>query len=230
METARKRIIYFIENQGIAPSEFLKITGLKKGIVDRSHQESGASDLFLSKILEFYPELSANWLLTGKGDMLIKQPKRDIQPYKLKTDNNIDKQLIPIYNIEASAGLVNLFDSSRQQEVLDTIKIPNLPSCDGAVFVQGDSMYPLLKSGDIVAYKQITDFKNDIYWGEMYLISIEMASEEHVAVKFIQKSEKGEDYICLVSQNQHHASKDVHLKKVRAMAIVKASIRLNSMS
>lgn len=174
--------------------------------------------------------VNLDWLLTGKGEMLFNESKTEVQSFTLKTDKNIEKQLIPVYNIEASAGLVNLFDSSKHQEIVDTIKIPNLPSCDGAVFVQGDSMYPLLKSGDIVAYKQITDFKNDIYWGEMYLISVEMAGEEYVSVKFIQKSEKGEDYICLVSQNQHHASKDVHLGKVRAMALIKASIRLNSMS
>ncbi|MDB0600070.1 hypothetical protein PL373_02640 [Tenacibaculum maritimum] len=63
----------------------------------------------------------------------------------------------------------------------------------------------------------------------MYLISVEVAGEEYISVKYIQKSEKGEQYIKLVSQNQHHQPKNVKLNKVRAMALVKASVRINSM-
>ena len=45
--------------------------------------------------------------------------------------------------------------------MLDYISIPRLPKCDGAVYVTGDSMYPLLKSGDIVLYKEVSDIKNE---------------------------------------------------------------------
>ena len=230
MDTARKRILYFIENQGIAPSDFLANTGLKKGFIDRSHQDSGASDIYLSKILEAYPRISANWLLTGKGAMLIEENSNGIQPFKLRTDNNVDSQLIPIYNLEATAGLVNLFQKQGDTSPIDHLRIPNLPKCDGAVFVTGDSMYPLLKSGDIVAYKEIKDLPNEIFWGEMYIVSVEVAGEEFVSVKYIQKSDLGTEYITLVSHNQHHSPKNIHLSKVRAMAMVKASVRLNSMS
>jgi len=154
----------------------------------------------------------------------------NVEEYTLKTDNNIDDQFIPLYNIEASAGLVELFQSHNKQNIIDTIKIPNIPKCDGAVYVTGDSMYPLLKSGDIIAYKEIHDFANDIFWGEMYIISIEVSGEEWISVKYIQKSEKGEEYVKLVSQNQNHQAKDVKLSKVRALALIKASIRINSMS
>ena len=50
-------------------------------------------------------------------------------------------------------------------------------------------MYPLLKSGDIVLYKQLNDI-NDIFWGDMYLLSIDIDGEEYVTVKYIQKSER----------------------------------------
>ena len=162
----------------------------------------------------------------SEGDLM----NENVEEYTLKTDNNIDDQFIPLYNIEASAGLVELFQSHNKQNIIDTIKIPNIPKCDGAVYVTGDSMYPLLKSGDIIAYKEIHDFANDIFWGEMYIISIEVSGEEWISVKYIQKSEKGEEYVKLVSQNQNHQAKDVKLSKVRALALIKASIRINSMS
>ncbi|SDE74100.1 hypothetical protein [Riemerella columbipharyngis] len=78
METARVRIIQFIENQNIKPKIFLQKTGLKKGFVDKSHINSSASDIYLSKILDSYPELSAEWLLTGKGEMLKTKCKENV--------------------------------------------------------------------------------------------------------------------------------------------------------
>ena len=88
-------------------------------------------------------------------------------------------------------------------------------------------MYPLLKSGDIVLYKQLHSIE-DVFWGDMYLLSIDIDGEEYVTVKYLQKSDKP-GYVRLVSQNPHHADKDVPVEKIRALAFVKASIRMNSM-
>ncbi|MDB0601402.1 S24 family peptidase [Tenacibaculum maritimum] len=238
METTRQRIRYFIDKQGFKPKDFLNKTKLKRGVLDKSLDKSGVSDNVIADILVNYPNINPLWLVAGRGEMLINNTSTDLKTtpdenptnvFKLKTDNNVGAQNIPLYNIEAAAGLVELFQSQADTNPIDTLSIPNLPKCDGAVFVTGDSMYPLLKSGDIVAYKQIEDFNNDIFWGEMYLISVEVAGEEYISVKYVQKSEKGEQYIKLVSQNQHHQPKNVKLNKVRAMALVKASVRINSM-
>ncbi|WP_435135798.1 S24 family peptidase [Formosa sp. A9] len=187
----------------------------------------------IENILTMYDDISANWLVTGDGEMTKNYSQSSLnQPsnvYKLRTDRLEVHQNIPLYNLEASAGLVELFQNQGDQTPIDSIYIPNLPKCDGALFVTGDSMYPLLKSGDIIAYKQIHDISNDIFWGEMYLVAVEVSGEEYVSVKYIQKSEKGDQYIKLVSQNQHHQPKNVLLKKVRALALIKASIRINSM-
>ncbi len=150
-----------------------------------------------------------------------------IERYISKSDKKLEIQGVPLYNFEASAGLVKLLDN--QQNVIDYISIPNLPRCDGAVPIMGDSMYPLLKSGDIVVYKQVNDILNGIFWGEMYLVSINMEDEDRTMVKYIQKSENGPEYIKLVSENRHHAPKDVLLSNITALASIKATIRTNSM-
>lgn len=56
--------------------------------------------------------------------------------------------------------MVPLFVDRDSQTPIDYIHIPNLPRCDGAIYVVGDSMYPLLKSGDIVLYKQVSGIEN----------------------------------------------------------------------
>jgi hypothetical protein len=62
----------------------------------------------------------------------------------------------------------------------------------------------------------------------MYIISIDNDGDDFVMVKYIQKSDKGDDYIKLVSQNQHHDPLDIAKNKINALALVKASIRINS--
>lgn len=172
-------------------------------------------------------ELNVNpdWIESGRGEMFNAEPNLT-NAFRLRTDSSLPLQSVPLYSIEGTAGLVPLFSQSEQITPVNYIHIPNLPKCDGAIYVVGDSMYPLLKSGDIVLYKQLHNM-NDIFWGDMYLLSIEIDGEEYVTVKYIQKSEQ-KGCIKLVSQNPHHADKDVALDHVRAIALVKASIRMNS--
>ena len=105
--------------------------------------------------------------------------------------------------------------------------IPYLPKVDGAIRVRGDSMYPLLHSGDIIIYKE-TRCKDTILYGEMYLVEFSLNGDYHLVVKFVNKSEI-DDHINLSSYNQHYQSIDIPNTSIRAMAVVKASIRINAM-
>ena len=184
-------------------------------------------DLVFSKC----EQLNLDWLLTGRGNM---EKEPDLQQagiqvqekFPLKTDNLVDLQRIPLYNLEATAGLVSLFNDVDAIPI-SYISLPDLPACDGAVYVRGDSMYPLLKSGDIVLYKQVHDMQYGIFWGEMYLISANVDGDEFVTIKYIHKSER-ENCVKLVSHNQHHEPKDIPISMIRALALVKASVRYNT--
>ena len=169
--------------------------------------------------------VSPEWLENESGEMFNADPSL-VKAFSLKTDNSLPMQSVPLYSIEGTAGLVPLFADRQSVEPINFIHIPNLPKCDGAIYVVGDSMYPLLKSGDIVLYKQLQSI-DDIFWGDMYLLSIDINGEEYITVKYVQKSDK-DGYLRLVSQNPHHADKDISADKIRAIALVKASIRMNS--
>lgn len=247
ISTQKGRILEYIDYKGISKNKFYKETGISNGVLDKS---SGLSMETVEKFYSTYSEINPEWLLTGKGDMIKSDldkfnnsmtSKESIDSYKktslgqtrseylLRTDRRKQEQLVPLYSLEASAGLVQLFQDSSSIEPIDMISIPNLPKCDGAVYVAGDSMYPLLKSGDIVMYKQVMDLPNDLFWGEMYLIHIDLDGDTYTTVKYVQRSEHGTEHIKLVSYNQHHAPKDIHLSKIKAAALVKASVRINSM-
>lgn len=171
-------------------------------------------------------DVDIDWLFTGKGEMLKKEKESNI--YKLKTDYNLENQAIPLYEVDATAGLITLFDNQVMQNPIGELSIPNAPKCDGAVYVRGDSMYPILKSGDIVAYKTIYDPAN-IFWGEMYLLDIDVEGEQYLTIKYVQRSDKGDNHVYLVSHNGNHQPVHILKSNIRALALVKASIRYNSM-
>lgn len=179
-------------------------------------------------------EVDYNWLLTGKGSPAhrakscnseLVQGEVEIL-HNPKTAECMDDRSVTLYDISAAANLKTLL-ADRPQYALGKIQIPNIPVCDGAVYVSGDSMYPILKSGDIVGFKSISNF-SDVIYGEMYLVSFERSGDEYLAVKYVNRSEEA-GCIKLVSYNAHHDPMDLPLQAVNAMAIVKFSIRKNLM-
>lgn len=243
---AIERLYKYLDHKVIKPTVFEKEIGFSSGYL--SNQKKRNADLgesVLNKINDYCHDLNIGWLLTGNGSMLKNQKEQDCsqpddeqetlerQPaiYNFQSDYfNINKQVIPLYEFEASAGLNLLFGNQTNQMPVDYISVPNAPKCDGAMFVRGDSMYPIMKSGDIICYKQITDLQNNLRFGEIYLLYINDGDDEYLTVKYVQVSERGSDYIKLVSQNKYHAPKDEHLSHILGAAIIKLSIRYNTIS
>lgn len=238
--SVKERLKKYIKSQNSTISHYEKLINVSNGYVNSISKGVGGEVLL--NILEKSPNLNIEWLLSGNGNMLksayqidestnnlVEEPQ---EVFRLRTDHDIPgNQVVPLYDdYEAIAGLTPMFNNHQAKEPASYISIPNLPKCDGAIPITGDSMYPLLKSGDIVMFKRIEDIKNGIFFGEMYLVSLMIDDEEYITVKYIQKSEKGEQFVKLVSQNSHHQPKDVLIRKINALAIVKASIRINSMN
>ncbi len=221
----RERVKLIRKELGLTQDQMSQRLGIGKAALSMIETgKSGLSNRNMNILVQEF-NVNSDWLESGQGKMFNSSP--DMQKFLLKSDNPLALQSVPLYSIEGTAGLVPLFSSDEQNTPVNYIHIPNLPKCDGAIHIVGDSMYPLLKSGDIVLYKQLSDF-SDIFWGDMYLLSIDLDGEEYVTVKYIQKS-TSEDNVKLVSQNPHHADKDIPKSRIRALAIVKASIRMNSM-
>lgn len=185
-------------------------------------------------LLGHFPDVDYNWLLTGNGqpgaqhdfvdgDLASGELERLYRP---RAAEPLDDRSVTLYDISAAANLKALLED-RPQYALGKIVIPNIPVCDGAVYVSGDSMYPILKSGDIVGFRSIQDF-GDVIYGEMYLVAFQRGGDEYLTVKYVNRSEQP-GCIKLVSYNPHHEPMDLPLSQVNAMAIVKFSIRKNMM-
>lgn len=226
-----QRLSLYVDNQDISFNQIANKIGVSNSYFSKMVRNDGSlGEDVITKILLYYDNINPEWLLTGHGPMLREELSTEIvvnrlhqPPYREKMGNSE----VPLYNIDAAANLRTLFDN-KHQNIIDSLKIPDLPSCDGAIYIRGDSMYPLLKAGDIVIYKEISDFSHLIF-GEIYLIDYNLYGDDYLVIKYVKRSQiKG--HIQLVSYNQHHDPIDIPVQNcIRAMALVKASVRLNMM-
>jgi transcriptional regulator with XRE-family HTH domain len=131
---------------------------------------------------------------------------------------------IPLYDLRRADGLKSLLSSPTLKPV-GFITIPNLPECDGATYFVGDGMYPILRSGDVVLY-QITD-TSLIIWGDMYLVSVSQGGREHITVCYLESSSDPRKAVMRGAMPDRSAT-EVDIAKINAIALVKATIRMNT--
>ncbi len=70
MEAINRRVLEFLTQTGLSKSEFAKQLGVSPSVI--SHVSSGRNKVGLDlvqKMIASYPNLSANWLLSGIGSM-----------------------------------------------------------------------------------------------------------------------------------------------------------------
>lgn len=230
-QTQKDRIILFLQKQGMSKNKFYIKTGIANGTLDK---KSGITGETISKIYAAFPDLNLEWLIAGEGDML----KSKFQLYdnlldlrdKYAAVVNVNPESISkekLLNVNSPLEYIPIFAYRDSHQFEGYISIPKLASCDGSGYVKSDSMYPLIKPGDIVCYKTANTTKN-IHWGQMYLIRVIIDNEEYLTIKYIQKSDMGDDYIRLVSHNPQYEPKDILLRDLQWKAIVKAFINYNS--
>lgn len=236
--TSKERLQEYLDHMGISASVFYRSTGLSRGLMDSDKLHQSLSTDKVATIIATYPDLSLEWLITGEGTMLRSEDgirfeetiqRAPVQLHRISgksRDSVVSEQSVPLYGVEATAGIMAQGDMS--DYIIDHISIPHMPKVDGALVVTGDSMYPIIKSGDIVLYKVFQDFRHIIY-GQMYLVSVIMEGDTLVLVKYVYKVEGADDFILLVSENKHHEPFKVPLSSVRSLALIKGSIRYHVM-
>jgi phage repressor protein C with HTH and peptisase S24 domain/DNA-binding XRE family transcriptional regulator len=124
-----------------------------------------------------------------------------------------DNGRIPFYDIDVTAGVVDVFEDESTVHATASIHVPGLDA-DFAVPVHGNSMQPEISGGDWIAVKRI----NDLSWwnfGQKYLI----VTAEQRLVKIIKRHED-DNLISLVSCNSDYDTIDMPKKKVKQLFMV----------
>jgi phage repressor protein C with HTH and peptisase S24 domain len=166
--TLRKRLMQYIDFKDMDVTNFETRIGLDNGFIKK--MSGNINPFIIKKILYYYPEINKSWLLYGEGDMLNTEQSPSLLPTtdKVIADNDGNNQHIIKYypNVNGSMGGVQFLDDP--DETVCDITIPGYSDCKFAINAYGDSMYPLIKSGQIILMSEWLE--SFIDWGRIYLV------------------------------------------------------------
>ena len=120
-------------------------------------------------------------------------------------------------NIEGTASKAIVFDDEREEN-FQIMNIPGFEDCTDAINVWGDSMYPVLKSGEIIILKEWKE--SFINYGKIYLV---VTRNGNRMIKYLKPAEE-KGMIKCVSENPEHPAFDVPLKDILKIYLVKGHI------
>lgn len=215
MNERLKNLIEYLKQQRIVVSnaEFARETGAQSSFL--SEVLSGKrklSEKYILKIVNVYPQVNKNWLLTGNGLMLAEQEE------KFSSSKGM---VLPLINQVAMAG----YNEDNWTTLLTQCPLYSIPDIDHSaeflIPVAGDSMVPKYEPGDLLACKMIDEVLF-FQWGKTYVID----SSQGVMVKRVYEDENNSENVLLVSENSKYPPFAIPRSDVRKLALVVGVVRI----
>lgn len=163
----KQNILLYLAQKGVSPYEFYKESGVTRGILQ---QNNGISEDNIARFLAYASDVSIEWLITGRGEMLsTMQEKSDSEEKLPKVSYNpaIGK---PYYDVDFLGGF-NEIVNSQVTIPTNNIVIQGFEKADFWCNVTGHSMEPKINHGDIIALHKCT--LEDIQYGEIYAVVLD---------------------------------------------------------
>ena len=229
---AINRVIHYIDNKGINNSSFEKMCGLSNGYLGTQlKRNADLGEGVLNKILDNCLDVSPEWLLTGRGEMLksegatevIKTPPVEIiAPIKVEgrslmpkvivlKDEDVEEERIPLVPVMAQAGYLQGYDDPQYIKELPMYNLPGMRNGTFRIFqVEGLSMYPTLQSGSYVVGQFVEDWEH-ISDNRIYVV---VSTEGVIVKRVLNRIEKYGSLYCK-SDNRVFPHINVRLKDVK---------------
>ena len=208
------RIKLFREYLGIGQTAFEVNIGVARGYF--SNVKTLGSDRIL-RIHTKYPELNIEWLVTGNGEM-IKNAGREQKTIEISESaiSETKRKGALIYDIDATCGLSGRDIEFTDEKVIGSIDAPEINSDSKIIFATGDSMLPLIASGDRVVIRKIESWDYFNY-GQVYLI----ITNEYRLIKRVRRHPKDADNLILLrSENPDYDDIDLPKREIIHLFIV----------
>lgn len=211
------RIKDLAKAEGITIGALERSIGASKGVISRAI--SNGTDIqskWLQAIVENYPKYSAQWLLSGEGEMLRLDNELPRIPIN---DENTEIGTLPRIPFDAAAGSLSLMAQCVSENECERYPIiKRFPSYDFTIMVKGDSMEPEFRSGDELACRLI-DQPTFIQWGRPHVLD----TQQGVVLKRIYNRT---DAILCKSDNKEYEDFEIPKNEILRIALVVGSIRL----
>lgn len=236
----KQKILLYLKTKGVSEYSFYKDSGVTRGVLQ---QNNGISEDNITRFLAYAPDVNPTWLLTGEGEMLKGERKQvaipEHDPYPVNTsdvpvsigkdsdfvaepqqsDADYIRNTRPRIPFDAAAGALSIATESAMVDQCERAPvIRSLPDYDFTIMARGDSMLPVIKSGDELACRFVRE-SGSIRWGETYVID----SVDGVVVKRLHKGADG-SIICK-SFNPDFEDFSIERSDVYHLAIVVGLLR-----
>lgn len=167
----KQNILLYLAQKGVSAYEFYKESGVTRGILQ---QNNGISEDNIARFLAYAPDVSVEWLITGRGEMFsTMQEKRQ---EKTSTEEKLPKVSYdpalgkPYYDVDFLGGFDEIVNSQVTIPA-NNIVIQGFEKADFWCNVTGHSMEPKINHGDIIALHRCT--LQDIQYGEIYAVVLD---------------------------------------------------------
>lgn len=220
----KDRLMQFINYKGLDIAAFERSVGLSNGAVHKVGD--GTRSRTIDKISEVYTDLNTAWLKTGVGEMLIDIERSDktVSVLQSSISENTRKGAL-IYDIDATCGTDGRALEFTDEKVIGSIDAPEINPHSQIIFASGDSMQPLIYSGDRIVIRKIESWDYFNY-GQVYLI----VTNEYRLIKRVRRHPKDEENLILLrSENGEYDDIDLPKKEILYLYLVENVLAIKNL-
>lgn len=203
----KDRLKIAIENKGVTPYAIGRDTKISKVSI-RNYLGGTKPNIDNLNILSDYLGVSAEWLLTGKEGLT----DGDIKDNKEIQDKIKAIKYYP--TVSGSMGGIEFLDSPNENSI-DMI-VPGFSECKFAINAYGDSMSPVIKSGQIVLLMEWQE--RFIEWGRIYLV---VTKSGYRTIKYLKPSKENDSISCESENKEDNPSFDIKKEDILKLFLVK---------
>ena len=235
----KDRVLQISDYKHITREKFFADLGMSYGNFKGKSKEKSLSSDALATIASKYPDINPEWLLTGKRPMLKEkagyyrenEASREVIAYRdsykkhyypeVQNPKISDEKGVPYFDVDFIGGFDLVFND---QTIAPSFYIDFSPFNDADYWVNitGQSMAPIISSGDLVALKRVENWQEFILFGEVYAL----VTDEFKTIKVVNKGQD-KQYFNLVPYNKSSDFFEQQIPKhlVRHVFKVKGSIK-----
>ena len=238
-----------LDRIGMKIGTFEKEIGTSNGTIAVAMKREGdLSVKIIEKIIERFPEVNKQWLMTGEGDILLKEiamgrkkkntdaeikasAPKEVIPLGRHPHSKLSAQQyteafkdwpgLPMYNMPITASFIDTYRDVNTFQPQYYLHDPRFRDCDFGAIITGDSMHSEIRHGDFIACKEITDIRF-IVFGDIYYV---VATNGLETCKYINADPNDEHNFLLVPRNENISPspipKDMILKIYKVRGIIR---------
>lgn len=218
--SVKERVKKFVKYENISIIDFEKSINVANGYVNSISKSIGIDKI--NTILEKYPNLNIEWLLTGNGEMLKDSINNKDEQDKIITANHTlqsNTKGIPLIPSYAMAGVFT-GDLQILEYECERFVIPTFKDADFLIPVKGSSMEPKYSSGDLVACKKMS-IDTFFQWNKVYVLD----TEQGPLIKRVNEGPNN-DTLLICSENPKYQPFQLNRSLIHNIALVVGVIRL----